>query len=55
MKKNFLLFGLSIFITLQSCKKEKVEPLEKFPVELTICRKCEGTWDLTDTIPENAN
>ena len=53
MKKISLKFAALIIILATSCEKEEIKPSTPNPRSKVLdCRKCEGQWDLTDTIPK---
>lgn len=52
MKKISITLAALIIILATACQKDEIKPSKPDPKNKVIdCRKCEGSWDLTDTIP----
>ncbi len=54
MKRIFIALAAVMFLATTSCQKEEINPSTTNPKNKLIeCNRCEGGWDLTDTIPAN--
>jgi len=52
MKKLTLFFTALLFIFATACQKDDITPsIPIYKKDLIDCKGCQGSWDLTDTIP----
>lgn len=52
MKRLIIVFTLLIIILTTACQKDEIKPSKPDPnTNIIDCRKCDGTWDITDSIP----
>lgn len=51
MKRILIALAAGMFV-ITSCEKEELKPSKpNTQDQLMDCKKCDGTWDITDSIP----